>query len=123
MFNKVFLIGNLGQDPELRSTTSGMSVASFSLATHRRWNDREGNRQEQTEWHNVVCFGRQAEVASHSPTPLQHLQEHAYAHTAHKVHTAHVDDELVLPFVELPPNGTPDLVGCQGVKAACERDD
>ena len=63
MFNKVFLIGNLGRDPELRSTTSGMSVANFSLATHRRWNDRDGNRQEQTEWHNIVCFGRQAEIA------------------------------------------------------------
>ena len=63
MLNKVFLIGNLGRDPELRSTTSGMPVANFSLATHRRWNDRDGNRQEQTEWHNVVAFGRQAEIA------------------------------------------------------------
>ena len=63
MFNKVFLIGNLGRDPEIRSTTSGMPVANFSVATHRRWNDRDGNRQEQTEWHNVVCFGRQAEIA------------------------------------------------------------
>ncbi len=63
MFNKVYLIGNLGRDPEVRSTASGMPVANFSLATHRRWSDREGNRQEQTEWHNIVCFGRQAEVA------------------------------------------------------------
>ena len=39
-----------------------MPVANFSLATHRRWNDRDGNRQEQTEWHQVVCFGRQAEI-------------------------------------------------------------
>lgn len=63
MFNKVYLIGNLGRDPEVRSTASGMPVANFSLATHRRWSDREGNRQEQTEWHNIVCFGRQAEIA------------------------------------------------------------
>jgi single-strand DNA-binding protein len=63
MFNKVFLIGNLGRDPEVRSTTSGQPVANFSLATSRRWKDRDGNRQEQTEWHNVVCFGRQAEIA------------------------------------------------------------
>ena len=63
MLNKAFLIGNLGRDPEIRSTTSGMPVANFSLATNRRWNDRDGNRQEQTEWHNIVCFGRQAEVA------------------------------------------------------------
>jgi single-strand DNA-binding protein len=63
MVNKVILIGNLGRDPEVRSTTSGMPVANFSLATNRRWKDRDGNRQEQTEWHNIVCFGRQAEVA------------------------------------------------------------
>jgi single-strand DNA-binding protein len=63
MLNKVFLIGNLGRDPEVRSTQSGQPVASFSLATSRRWKDREGNRQEHTEWHNIVCWGKLAEVA------------------------------------------------------------
>ncbi len=63
MVNKVILVGNLGRDPELRSTPSGQQVASFSLATNRRWKDRDGNRQEQTEWHDIVCWGRQAEVA------------------------------------------------------------
>lgn len=63
MLNKVMLIGNLGRDPEVRSTSSGQPVANFSIATNRRWRDRDGNRQEQTEWHNIVCFGRQAEVA------------------------------------------------------------
>ncbi len=63
MVNKVILIGNLGRDPEVRSTPSGQTVASFSLATNRKWRDRDGNRQEQTEWHSVVCWGRQAEVA------------------------------------------------------------
>ena len=63
MVNKVILIGNLGRDPEVRSTPSGQPVASFSLATNRRWRDRDGNRQEQTEWHNIVCWGRQAEIA------------------------------------------------------------
>ena len=63
MVNKVILVGNLGRDPEVRSTPSGQPVASFSLATNRRWRDRDGNRQEQTEWHNIVCWGRQAEVA------------------------------------------------------------
>jgi single-strand DNA-binding protein len=63
MVNKVFLIGNLGRDPEVRSTPSGQPVASFSVATSRRWKDRDGNRQEQTEWHNVVCWGKLAEVA------------------------------------------------------------
>ena len=63
MVNKVILVGNLGRDPEVRSTPSGQSVAEFSLATSRKWKDRDGNRQEQTEWHRVVCWGRQAEVA------------------------------------------------------------
>jgi single-strand DNA-binding protein len=63
MVNKVILIGNLGRDPEVRSTPSGQSVANFTLATSRRWNDRDGNKQEQTEWHRIVCWGRQAEVA------------------------------------------------------------
>ena len=63
MINKVTLVGNLGRDPELRSTNSGTPVANLSLATNRRWNDRNGNLQEQTEWHRIVVFGRQAEVA------------------------------------------------------------
>ncbi len=63
MINKVILVGNLGRDPEVRTTTSGQPVANFSVATSRRWKDRDGNRQEHTEWHNVVCFGRQAEIA------------------------------------------------------------
>jgi single-strand DNA-binding protein len=63
MVNKVILVGNLGRDPEVRSLPSGQPVASFSVATNRRFKDRDGNRQEQTEWHNVVCFGRQAEIA------------------------------------------------------------
>lgn len=63
MVNKVILIGNLGRDPEVRSTPSGQTVANFTLATNRRWNDRQGNRQEETEWHRIVVWGRQAEVA------------------------------------------------------------
>ncbi|MCP3962302.1 MAG: single-stranded DNA-binding protein [bacterium] len=63
MINRVFLLGNLGRDPEVRSTTSGSAVATFSMATSRRWRDSGGERREQTEWHNVVCFGRLAEVA------------------------------------------------------------
>ncbi len=63
MVNKVILIGNLGKNPEVRSTQSGQGVTTFSMATSRRWKDTEGRRQEQTEWHSVVCFGRLAEVA------------------------------------------------------------
>jgi single-strand DNA-binding protein len=64
MVNKVILVGNLGRDPEVRSLPSGQPVASFSVATSRRFKDRDGQRQEQTEWHNVVCFGKQAEIAA-----------------------------------------------------------
>ena len=54
--NKVILVGNLGKDPEARSMNNGGEVVSFSVATSERWNDRDGNRQEKTEWHNVVIF-------------------------------------------------------------------
>lgn len=63
MVNKVILIGNLGRDPEVRSTQSGQTVATLSVATSRRWRDKDGNNQEQTEWHTVVIWGRQAEIA------------------------------------------------------------
>jgi single-strand DNA-binding protein len=63
MINKVILVGNLGRDPEVRSTPSGQPVANFTLATNRGYKDRDGNRQKQTEWHNIVCWGRQAEIA------------------------------------------------------------
>ena len=60
--NKVLLIGNLGKDPEVRFTGSGQAVARFPVATSEVWNDREGQRQERTEWHNVVVWGKQAET-------------------------------------------------------------
>ncbi len=54
--NKVTLIGNVGSDPEVRSTTNGSRVASFSLATGKQWNDQSGNRQEKTEWHKCIVW-------------------------------------------------------------------
>ncbi len=59
--NKVILIGNLGRDVELRYTSSGAPVATLSLATTEVWNDKSGQRQEKTEWHRVVLWGKQAE--------------------------------------------------------------
>ncbi|MEO5646631.1 MAG: single-stranded DNA-binding protein [Candidatus Paceibacterota bacterium] len=59
--NKVFLIGNLTRDPEIKALPSGSKVASISLATNRVWKDQAGARQEATEYHNLVSFGRQAE--------------------------------------------------------------
>lgn len=64
MVNKVILIGNLGGDPEIRSTQEGKLVANWSMATNRGWKDEQGNRQEETEWHNVVAFGPRAKAAS-----------------------------------------------------------
>ena len=63
MLNKALLIGNLGKDPEMRSLPSGQPVASFTLATTKKWRDKNGQKQEQTEWHQIVCFGKQAEIA------------------------------------------------------------
>jgi len=61
--NKVFILGNLTRDPELRQTPSGQNVATFSIATNRAWTDRSGVKQTQVEFHNVVLWGRLAEIA------------------------------------------------------------
>jgi single-strand DNA-binding protein len=60
--NKALLIGNLGADPEVRTTSNGTRVAQFSLATNRMWTDAQGERQERTEWHRVVVWGKLVEV-------------------------------------------------------------
>lgn len=62
--NKVFLFGNLTRDPEMKSLPSGSKVTQFSLATNRVYKDQSGARQEQTEYHNIVVFGRQAETSA-----------------------------------------------------------
>jgi single-strand DNA-binding protein len=59
--NKVILVGNLGRDVELRHTPGGASVAKFSVATNEVWKDKNGQRQEHTEWHNIVAWGKLAE--------------------------------------------------------------
>lgn len=60
--NKVILLGTLGRDPEVKSTTGGQSVAAFSLATNEKWTDKSGAKQEKTEWHRVVAWGKLAEL-------------------------------------------------------------
>ncbi len=62
--NKVLLIGRLTVDPQLRTTPGGQPVASFGLATNRTWTDKAGAKQEAVEFHNIVVWGRQAEIAS-----------------------------------------------------------
>ena len=61
--NKVILLGNLGKDPEVKYTPSGMAIANFSLATSSSVKDKDGNWQDKTEWHNIKAFGRTAEIA------------------------------------------------------------
>lgn len=64
MLNKAMLIGNLGADPELRYTQSGVAVANFNVATTRRWKDREGQQQEETEWHRIIAWQRLGEICN-----------------------------------------------------------
>ncbi len=59
--NKAIVIGNLGKDPEIRYTAGGQAVANMTIATNERWTDKEGAKQERTEWHRIVVWGRQAE--------------------------------------------------------------
>ncbi|HNU95368.1 MAG TPA: single-stranded DNA-binding protein [Candidatus Paceibacterota bacterium] len=62
--NKAFLIGNLTRDPELKALPSGINVCSFSVATNRVWKDKNGEKQEAADFHNIVVFGRQAEIVA-----------------------------------------------------------
>src|SRR5580693_8406050 len=79
--NKAMVFGNLTRDPELRALPSGMNVASFSVATNRVFKDREGKKQEQTDFHNVVVFGRQAD------TVAQYLKKGASAFVEGRMQT------------------------------------
>jgi single-strand DNA-binding protein len=62
--NKVILIGNLGRDPELRYTPGGQAVANFTLATNERFSTKDGEKQERTEWHRIVAWGRTGEICA-----------------------------------------------------------
>lgn len=86
--NKVILIGRLTQDPEMRSTASGQSVCSFSLATNRVWFDKgSGQKKEEAEYHNVVLWGRLAEIAS------QYLAKGAMAFIEGRIRTRSWEDK------------------------------
>ena len=85
--NKVILIGNLGRDPEVRFTAGGKAVARFSVATSEVWNDSEGSRQERTEWHNVVVWGKQAESCG------QYLQKGRQVYIEGSIRSRQYDDK------------------------------
>lgn len=85
--NKAMIYGNLTRDPELKSLPSGMQVCSFSLATNRVYKDRDGKRAEQTDYHNIVVFGRQAE------TSAQYLKKGAGAYVEGRLQTRSWDQD------------------------------
>jgi single-strand DNA-binding protein len=85
--NKVILVGNIGRDVEVRHTPGGMAVAKFSLATNERRKDKDGNWQDQTEWHNIVAFGKLAEFAG------QYLGKGRTVYVEGSIRTRTYDDE------------------------------
>jgi single-strand DNA-binding protein len=85
--NKVILVGNLGRDAELRYTPGGAAVATLNLATTEVWNDKEGQRQEKTEWHRVILWGKQAETLN------QYLQKGKQIYVEGRLQTRQWDDK------------------------------
>ena len=85
--NKAIIIGNLTRDPEIRSIPSGMQVCSFSIATNRVYKDKEGNKKEQADFHNIVVFGRQAETCG------QYLKKGQTAMVEGRIQTRSWDDK------------------------------
>lgn len=85
--NKAILIGNLGKDPELRYTPSGQGVASFSLATTEQYNDKNGQKQKRTEWHNIIAWGKLGELAN------QYLRKGRPAYIEGRIETRSWDDK------------------------------
>jgi len=85
--NKVIVLGNLGADAELRYTTEGASVATLSLATTETWNDKSGKRQEKTEWHRVVLWGKTAEALT------EYCKKGKQLYVEGRLQTRHWDDK------------------------------
>ena len=87
MVNKAMLAGYLGRDPEMKYSAGGTAVATFSLATSRRWKDKDGNKQEDTQWHNIKAFGKQAEVIQ------QYLKKGSPVFVEGRIETRAYDDK------------------------------
>ncbi len=87
MVNKVIIVGRLGRDPEIRYTSSGTPVASFSVATDEKWTGQDGNRQSRTEWHNVVAWSRLAEICE------QYLKKGKLVYIEGRLQTREWDDK------------------------------
>jgi single-strand DNA-binding protein len=85
--NKVILVANLGKDPEIRYMNNGDAVASLNLATTETWKDKSGAKQEKTEWHRVIMFGKQAEIAG------QYLKQGSQVYIEGKLQTRKYTDK------------------------------
>jgi len=85
--NKVILVGRLGADPEIRYTQGGAGVANFNMATSESWTDKEGQKQEKTEWHRVVVWGKMAEICA------QYLQKGRQVYVEGRLQTRQWDDK------------------------------
>lgn len=115
--NKAFIYGNLTRDPELRSLPSGNAVANFAVATNRTWKDKEGVKREDPEFHNIVTFGRQAELVS------QYLRKGSSVFIEGRLQTRSWDDangvkkyrtEIVADRVQFGPRGGGGMTGSGG---------
>lgn len=116
--NKAMVFGNLTRDPELKSLPSGMQVTSFSIATNRRYKDRDGNWQDAVDFHNIVVFGRQAE------TSAQYLKKGSSALIEGRLQTRSWDKdgqkqyrtEIVADRVQFGPRGGSEGGGSTGTE-------
>ena len=87
MVNKVILVGRLGKDPETRYTSSGQAVCNFTMATDETYKDRAGERQKRTEWHRIVVWAKQAEIAQ------QYLRKGSLIYLEGRIQTRQWDDK------------------------------
>lgn len=109
-FNKAFILGNVTRDPELRTTPSGQNVCTFGVATNRVWKDQAGERQRSAEFHNVVAWGRLAEICS------QYLKRGSLVFIEGRIQTRSWQDknsgekrwrtEIITESMQLGPRGT-----------------
>jgi single-strand DNA-binding protein len=122
--NKVILIGNLGKDPELRYTPGGQAVCDLSIATTDQWTDKSGERKEQTEWHRVVVWGKQAENCS------QYLSKGRQCYVEGRLRTRQWDDkdgnkryttEIVAQTVQFLGGGRGEGAGARGERPSGPR--
>ena len=115
--NKVILVGNLGRDPETRYTTGGDAVTNLNIATSEQWKDKSGEKQERTEWHRVVFFGKVAEIAG------EYLRKGSQCYIEGRLQTREWEKDGVKRYtteIVVDMNGSMQLLGGRGGNAGDE---